>query len=64
MRKRLAEGPRELRQAYMKLFLEGVTVGHHEVRLEGSWPYWRSWRETARQSRAQKFSLLHRDGVP
>ena len=36
MRKRLAEGPPELRQAYMKLLLEGVTVGHHEVRLEGS----------------------------
>jgi site-specific DNA recombinase len=29
MRKRLAEGPQELRQAYMKLLLEGVTVGHH-----------------------------------
>jgi hypothetical protein len=25
---------------------------------------WRSWREAARQSRVQKFSLLHRDGVP
>jgi site-specific DNA recombinase len=36
MRKRLAEGPPELRQAYMKLLLEGVTVSHHEVRLEGS----------------------------
>lgn len=36
MRKRLAEGPTALRQAYMKLLLEGVTVGHHEVRLEGS----------------------------
>ena len=36
MRKRLAEGPQELRQAYMRLLLEGVTVGHHEVRLEGS----------------------------
>jgi site-specific DNA recombinase len=36
MRKRLAEGPQELRQAYMRLLLEGVTVGHREVRLEGS----------------------------
>ena len=36
MRKRLAEGPQELRQAYMRLLLEGVTIGHHEVRLEGS----------------------------
>ncbi len=36
MRKRLAEGPPELRQAYMKLLLEGVTVSHDEVRLEGS----------------------------
>ena len=36
MRKRLAEGPPELRQAYMRLLLEGVSVGHHEVRLEGS----------------------------
>ena len=36
MRKRLAEGPQELGQAYMKLLLEGVTVSHHEVRLEGS----------------------------
>jgi site-specific DNA recombinase len=36
MRKRLAEGPPELRQAYMKLLLEGVIVSHHEVRLEGS----------------------------
>lgn len=36
MRKRLAEGPPELRQAYMKLLLEGVTVSNHEVRLEGS----------------------------
>ena len=63
MRKRLAEGPQELRQAYMRLLLEGVTVGHHEVRLEGSPPYWRSWRETALQSRVQKFSLLHRDLV-
>ena len=36
MCKRLAEGPAELRQAYMRLLLEAVTVGHHEVRLEGS----------------------------
>jgi hypothetical protein len=26
----------ELRQAYMRLILENVAVGHHEVRLEGS----------------------------
>jgi len=32
----VADGPPELRQAYMKLLLEGVTVSHHEVRLEGS----------------------------
>jgi site-specific DNA recombinase len=36
MRHRLAEGPPELRQAYMKLLLEAVTVDHHTVRLEGS----------------------------
>jgi hypothetical protein len=36
MRKRLVDGPQELRQAYMKLLLEGVTVGHHEAKLEGS----------------------------
>lgn len=36
MRKRLAEGPQELRQAYMRLILENVVVDHHNVRLEGS----------------------------
>ena len=36
MRKRLAEGPQELRQAYMRLILSTVTVGQHNVRLEGS----------------------------
>jgi DNA invertase Pin-like site-specific DNA recombinase len=36
MRKRLAEGPPHLRQAYMRLLLETVAVGHHDVRLEGS----------------------------
>jgi site-specific DNA recombinase len=36
MRKRLAEGPQELRQAYMRLLLEAVTIDHHSVRLEGS----------------------------
>jgi len=36
MRRRLAEGPPELRQSYMKLLLEAVTVDHHSVRLEGS----------------------------
>ena len=34
--RRLAEGPPELRQAYMKLLLEAVTVDHHSFRLEGS----------------------------
>lgn len=36
MRKRLAEGPPELRQAYMRLLLENVTVDHDSIRLEGS----------------------------
>jgi hypothetical protein len=36
MRKRLVEGPQELRQAYMRLILENVVVGHHDVHLEGS----------------------------
>jgi site-specific DNA recombinase len=36
MRRRLAEGPPELRQSYMKLLLDTVTVDHHSVRLEGS----------------------------
>ena len=36
MRRRLADGPPELRQAYMRLLLEHVTVDHHSVRLEGS----------------------------
>src|SRR5215813_4983219 len=30
------QGPQELRQAYMKLLLESVAVGHQEVKLEGS----------------------------
>jgi hypothetical protein len=36
MRKRLAEGPPELRQAYMRLLLENVTVDYDNIRLEGS----------------------------
>ena len=36
MRKRLAEGPPELRQAYMRLLLENVTVDYDSIRLEGS----------------------------
>jgi site-specific DNA recombinase len=36
MRRRLAEGPQELRQAYMKLLLDSVTVDHLSIRLEGS----------------------------
>ena len=36
MRRRLAEGPPELRQAYMRLLLDRVTVDHDTVRLEGS----------------------------
>ena len=35
MGKRLAEGPPELRQAYMRLILDTVTVDHHEAHLEG-----------------------------
>jgi hypothetical protein len=35
MQKRLAEGPPELRQAYMRLILDSVTIDHHDVRLEG-----------------------------
>ena len=35
MRKRLAEGPPELRQAYMRLILDTVMVDHHEVHLDG-----------------------------
>jgi hypothetical protein len=34
MRRRLTEGPADLRQAYMTLLLESVTVDH--VRLAGS----------------------------
>jgi len=36
MRKRLAEGPPELRQAYMKLFLEKAEIDGAETRLTGS----------------------------
>ena len=36
MRRRLADAPPELRQAYMRLLLENVTVDHHSIRLEGS----------------------------
>jgi hypothetical protein len=36
MRRRLADGPPELHQAYMRLILERVTVDHDVVRLEGS----------------------------
>jgi hypothetical protein len=36
MRERLADGPPELRQAYMKLILSRVMVDCCEVRLEGS----------------------------
>jgi site-specific DNA recombinase len=35
MRKRLADGPPQLRQAYMRLILQSVTVGANEIRLEG-----------------------------
>ena len=35
MRRRLVEEPPELRQAYMRLLLETVTVDHHAIRLEG-----------------------------
>jgi hypothetical protein len=35
MRKRLADGPQQLRQAYMRLILDMVMVGAHEIRLEG-----------------------------
>jgi hypothetical protein len=35
MQKRLAEGPPELRQAYMRLLLDSVTIDHHDVRLDG-----------------------------
>ena len=35
MKKRLADGPPELRQAYMRLILDAVTVDHHSVRLAG-----------------------------
>ncbi len=36
MRRRLAEGPPDLRQAYMRLLLDTVTVDHHSIRLDGS----------------------------
>ena len=36
MRKRLADGPPELRQAYMKLFLEKAEIDGAETRLTGS----------------------------
>ena len=36
MRRRLAEGPPELRQAYISLILSRVVVDRSEVRLEGS----------------------------
>ncbi len=36
MRRRFADGPQELRQAYMRLILERVTVDHDVVRLQGS----------------------------
>lgn len=35
MQKRLAEGPPELRQAYMRLILDSVTIDQHDERLEG-----------------------------
>ena len=35
MQKRLAEGPPELRQAYMRLILDSVTIDHNDVRIEG-----------------------------
>ena len=35
MQKRLAEGPPELRQAYMRLILDSVIIDHNDVRLEG-----------------------------
>jgi hypothetical protein len=64
MRRRLAEGPPELRHAYMKLLLEAVMVDHHTVRPEGSLPYWRNSPAVGLQSRLQKFSLLFGSGVP
>jgi hypothetical protein len=36
MHRRLADGPQELRQAYVRLILERVTVDHDVVRQEGS----------------------------
>lgn len=36
MRQRLSEGPPDLRQAYMRLLLDRVTIDHHSIRLEGS----------------------------
>jgi len=36
MRRHLAGGPHELRQAYMRLLLDHVMVGHYSVRPEGS----------------------------
>ena len=35
MQQRLAGGPPELRQAYMRPILDSVTVDHHDVRIEG-----------------------------
>jgi len=35
MQQRLVEGPPELRQAYMRLILDTVTVDHHVVHLDG-----------------------------
>ena len=36
MKKHLAEGPPELRQAYMRIFLDKVEVDHGQVRISGS----------------------------
>ena len=36
MRQRLEQGPSELKQAYMRLFLDKVEVREDEIRLAGS----------------------------
>ena len=58
LRKRLLDGPQELRQAYMKRLLKGVTVGHHEVRLGDPGRLGEVDAERHVKSCAQKFSLF------
>jgi hypothetical protein len=49
----------------MRLLLEGVSVGHHEVRLEGSPAILEKLAQNdALKWCAEGFSFLHRDGVP